>query len=141
MRLIAHRGNISGRQPEKENDPEYIQTALNAGFDVEIDVRVQDGQIYLGHDQADHLSDLQFLKKPGLWCHAKDLEALHLMLQEGIHCFWQDQDDFSITSRGFIWTNLNKPVTNKSVLVILEDTFSLPSDCYGICADNFDEIR
>ena len=33
MKLIAHRGNISGPKPSQENNPEYIDEALFAGFD------------------------------------------------------------------------------------------------------------
>ncbi len=35
MRIISHRGNIEGPIPEKENCPEYINSALAQGFDVE----------------------------------------------------------------------------------------------------------
>ena len=38
MKLIAHRGNIDGPNPERENSPEYIEEALKAGYDVEVDV-------------------------------------------------------------------------------------------------------
>ena len=36
MILISHRGNISGPNPERENHPEYIFEALQAGYDVDI---------------------------------------------------------------------------------------------------------
>ena len=38
MKLISHRGNLEGRKPELENNPEYIDEALSKGYDVEIDV-------------------------------------------------------------------------------------------------------
>ena len=38
MKFISHRGNINGKNESMENHPLAIQTALNAGFDVEIDV-------------------------------------------------------------------------------------------------------
>ena len=38
MILISHRGNINGRQPNLENLPEYIDSALELGYDVEIDI-------------------------------------------------------------------------------------------------------
>ena len=38
MILISHRGNINGPNPEMENNPEYIQKALDLGYDVEVDV-------------------------------------------------------------------------------------------------------
>ncbi len=38
MFLISHRGNISGKLPERENTVDYIQEALGLGYDVEVDV-------------------------------------------------------------------------------------------------------
>ena len=38
MIFIAHRGNLSGPQPENENKLAYIQAALDKGFSVEVDV-------------------------------------------------------------------------------------------------------
>ena len=38
MKLISHRGNLEGPNPERENHPDYIYGALQAGYDVEIDV-------------------------------------------------------------------------------------------------------
>ena len=39
MRLIAHRGNINGRNKKRENEIVYILEALNLGYDAEIDIR------------------------------------------------------------------------------------------------------
>ena len=49
MIKIAHRGNLFGRIPERENSPEYIQEALAAGYDVEVDVWFEEGKLFLGH--------------------------------------------------------------------------------------------
>jgi glycerophosphoryl diester phosphodiesterase len=38
MKLIAHRGNTEGPNPLEENKPEYIEEAIENGFDVEIDI-------------------------------------------------------------------------------------------------------
>jgi hypothetical protein len=40
MILISHRGNISGRISDLENKPEYIESTLRLGFDVEVDLRI-----------------------------------------------------------------------------------------------------
>ena len=44
MILISHRGNIDGRIPEKENHPNYIDAAIKAGYDVEVDLWEIDGE-------------------------------------------------------------------------------------------------
>ena len=48
MILISHRGNINGRIPEKENRPQYIETTLVSGYDVEVDVWYVNGKLMLG---------------------------------------------------------------------------------------------
>jgi hypothetical protein len=50
MKLIAHRGNINGSNPEKENHPDYINEAIKLGHNVEIDVWFINNKFYLGHD-------------------------------------------------------------------------------------------
>ena len=37
MKLIAHRGNVSGPKPSQENNPEYIDEALFAEISVDKD--------------------------------------------------------------------------------------------------------
>jgi len=50
MRLISHRGNINGKNLERENSFPYIQEALQLGYEVEIDIWVINNEVYLGHD-------------------------------------------------------------------------------------------
>ena len=53
-----------------------------------------------------------------------------------IHCFWHQEDDVTLTSRGFIWTYPGKPLTSKSICVKPEKNFEIPKKVLGICADN-----
>jgi len=50
MKIIAHRGNLTGPNPLRENSIDYIEEAISEGFDVEIDLWVEDNQCHLGHD-------------------------------------------------------------------------------------------
>ena len=54
MILIAHRGNIEGKNKLRENKIDYILEALEQSYDVEIDVRFikNYGAYFLGHDEA-----------------------------------------------------------------------------------------
>lgn len=136
MVLIAHRGNVSGRNPEKENNPLYVKSALNQGFDAEIDVWVNDEKYYLGHDEPVYSVEESFLANEKIWCHAKNIQALSKMLTNNkIHCFWHQSDDVTLTSNGFIWTYPGKPLTEKSICV-LPDPEEIVSKCYGICSDS-----
>jgi aryl-phospho-beta-D-glucosidase BglC (GH1 family) len=62
MILISHRGNLNGPNPERENSPKYIDEAIEAGYDVEIDIWLNDGILYLGHDSIQYETSLQWLK-------------------------------------------------------------------------------
>jgi len=134
MHLIAHRANLNGPVPELENNPKQIETAIRKGFDVEIDVWVIYDKIYLGHDEPQYKIDLDFLKQSQIWAHAKNLSALEFLLNNGVHCFYHENDKFTLTSRGFIWTYPNQKVGPKSVIVTLDKIID-NIKCYGVCGD------
>ena len=115
MILIAHRGNIDGPNPERENHPEYIRETLDRHYHAEIDVWYKDSKWYLGHDLPQYEVEEDFFSESNLWCHAKNIEALHKMLKEDIHCFWHQEDDVTLTSCGFIWTYPGKELTDNSI--------------------------
>ena len=51
MKIIAHRGLVNGPDKNKENTLPTIMSALGLGFDVEVDVWLQNNQLKLGHDK------------------------------------------------------------------------------------------
>ena len=61
MYYISHRGNISKKNKELENHPEYINLALSKNYDVEIDIWFQNNNFYLGHDKPDYKVNIDFL--------------------------------------------------------------------------------
>ena len=104
MILIAHRGNYRGKNISRENHPDYIQEAIKKGYDVELDVWNIDGSYYLGHDEPHILIKNNFIENKKMWCHAKNIQALHSMLTtSNVHCFWHEDDKVTLTSKGFIW--------------------------------------
>lgn len=133
MILISHRGNLNGKS-DRENQPDYIEEALAQGFDVEIDVWRIDNQFYLGHDKPVYLVEEDFLRKSGLWCHAKNIDALNQMVEvEMVHCFWHQDDDVTLTSEGYLWTYPGKQLTSNSIAVL--PTTELNVDVAGVCSD------
>ena len=143
MKLISHRGNISGRQSERENTPDYIVEAINKGFDVEIDVWFSSDIFYLGHDSPETKISLEFLllQSKSLWCHAKNIETLtELLKYQEINCFFHQTDDCALTSHNQIWTYFDKPVMTRSILLKFEidHDFVIPKDIAGICSDNIE---
>jgi len=133
MILISHRGNLTGPDIERENQPRHIHECLNKGLNVEIDVWYKDGLFFLGHDTPQYEVSSCFLKNQKLWCHAKNLDALYKMADSGsIHYFWHQKDDFTLTSQNIIWTYPGNPVTLKSVIVT---DSKIIDACYGVCTD------
>ena len=102
MFIISHRGNTNGVNKKLENDPAHLQSLSDMGIDVEIDVWFDGEQLFLGHDEPEHKIDLDFLRNEKFWCHAKNLLALEYMLENKIHCFWHQSDDYTLTSNGVI---------------------------------------
>ena len=141
---IAHRGNLKGPNPERENHPDYIMEAIGADYDVEIDVWFLKGHLYLGHDVPQYLIPLDFLKHPRLWCHAKNLEALTFMLENSIRCFSHDKDNYVIVSDGSIFALPGKQLNYRTICVMPEwsdyDLRELKG-CLGICSDIVGEYR
>ncbi len=135
MYLISHRGNINGIQKSKENDPNYINRAIEGGFDVEVDVRYNKGKFFLGHDYNQYEIDKNFLLNEKIWCHAKTTTALSALHQIGAHYFWHQEDDYTITSKGFIWTYPGKKLLPNSICVLPEDANYIEINCLGICSD------
>ena len=141
MILIAHRGNINGANIDKENSPEYVNSALKKGYNVEIDVWLEKDQWYLGHNKPQYKIELTYLLNNLLWCHAKNIEAFRVMLGRGVHCFWHQEDDVTLTSRGYIWTYPGKQLTAKSICVLPEKADYNNIKCAGICSDVIEKYR
>jgi|TARA_R110000824_G_scaffold67527_2_gene174976 hypothetical protein len=138
MIYIAHRGNIDKKNVELENNPDYIKNALRKGFDAEIDVWHRN-KLYLGHDEPQHECSLDFLQKHSsrLWIHCKNLEALENLIKfKFLNVFWHENDDFTLTSKGYIWTYPGKSLTKNSIAVMPEiKKFQNLESCFGICSD------
>jgi hypothetical protein len=146
MILIAHRGNINGVNEKLENSPTYVDSAINSGFHVEIDLRLVDGKLFLGHDNPDYLIDKNWIieRIDTLWIHAKNIETLEFLKDQipASNFFWHDTDDATLTSSGFIWTYPGKQLTKYSVAVLPElCMFQNLSIAYGICSDKIYEFK
>ena len=135
MYFISHRGNIDGIIKANENKPDYINQALASGFEVEVDVRFENDKFFLGHDYNQFEIDKKFLLNEKLWCHAKTREALIALQKIKAHYFWHQNDDYTITSKGFIWTYPGKKLLPQSICVLPENVNYKTINCLGICSD------
>jgi hypothetical protein len=146
MILISHRGNINGKNPERENSPDYILEALKLGYNIEIDVWYTDDGWYFGHDEPIYKSDPQnfmwYYDK--LWWHCKNLQALKKIREYRYHHFFHQKDDFTLTSKNYIWTYPGGSLTQFSICVLPETVNYSEKElkeCYGICSDYIENYK
>lgn len=136
MIIISHRGNINGPNPRLENSPFYIKNAINKGYDCEIDVWMINDELLLGHDFGKYRINIEFLKKykNKLWIHCKNIEAL-VYLKNDYNCFYHKDDLYTLTSKGYIWGNINTPY-NKNVIIVNLDKININfQNVLGFCSD------
>ena len=141
MFFISHRGNLTGPNPMKENSVEYINNALSKSFDVEIDLWFKNNNFFLGHDEPKYEIDLNFLKKPGLWIHAKNLECFYQLSNFDLNFFWHEDDKITITSKGFFWNYPGTLLSKKSICVLPEKSDIKEVDCLGYCSDFIEDFH
>jgi hypothetical protein len=142
MKIIAHRGNINGQDIESENSPLHLNNAIQQGFDVEVDVWVISDDIFFGHDGPQYAVNQSYIADigPRGWFHCKNLGALEYFKDNfnSLNYFWHQEDDFTLTSQGYIWTYPGKNITKNSIVVMPERVkSSIPDNIipYGVCTD------
>lgn len=152
MILIAHRGLLDGPDQSIENHPQQIQACLDQHIDAEVDVWLQDNQLWLGHDAPQYKIDLAWLLNNGLWIHAKNDAAAFELLKLArsgykLNFFWHENDQRTLTSQGFWWTFPGQTLDSLSVAVMPEwhhddlITWSQLQTCYGICSDYVGKLK
>ena len=140
MKLIAHRGLTNGPDVNLENKPEQIKLSLKEGFDCEIDLWVENSELWLGHDEPEYHIREDFLNELGLWIHAKNLSALRWLTNTQLNYFWHQNDNYTLTSKNDIWVFPGVSLIPGSVAVLPEiwtkpELVKSISECKGICTD------
>lgn len=150
MIYISHRGNLAGPNAHLENHPTYIDEAISRGFDVEVDLWVNELGAHLGHDEPVQPVDKEWFDEriTKLWVHCKNPEAIEFAHKNGLHYFYHSIDGYTLTSYGFVWPYPgNKMVTSKCILVLPERIDSTKIDHLthsgyaGICSDYIESVR
>ena len=135
MKLISHRGNITGKFDEYENHPTYIDEAIDFGYEVEIDLWMKEGVLFLGHDLPEYAIPHKWIQERSdkLWIHSKNLHASEWLNTTELNWFWHENDKMVLTSKGVIWSNIGVYVKN-GIVVELEFK-ELPDYILGVCSD------
>lgn len=154
MRLISHRGNLTNREFE-ENQPKYIERAIEAGYDCEIDIWLTGDKLYLGHDEPLYSISFEWLfkYKGPLLLHCKNpaiLQWLHTyncgFVEKwkpvmNFNYFWNDQDKYTLTSLGIPLCYPGTNPINDSILMKAEHFVFDPKNIYGICSDYIERFK
>ena len=142
MKIISHRGNLNG--PQKEDNVISQLEKVAETMLVEVDVWSLGLKWYLGHDGPEREVSYDFIANPNFILHAKNLKALYSLSVTELHYFWHQEDDFTLTSKNFIWTYPKKEVTPLSINVCqtLEEVEKYKTkNIWGICTDYVEDAQ
>ena len=145
IRLIAHRGNLRGIDRRRENTWAYLKEALDAGFDVEVDIVWRDNTYFLGHQLYTNL-ELMVLEiwdyKDRIWFHAKTVTTLYKIRFHDVNAFYHDEDPCVLTTKGIMWNHVRSIEISPGSIVVLPEMSGIldhEPDIYGrvfgICTD------
>jgi hypothetical protein len=148
IKKIAHRGNTSGPNTSTENRAETVLKCIEKGFDVEIDLWYVKDKLYLGHDGPKYEIPHSFLSdnRCWLWIHCKQLSAMVYMAEckeLGFNFFWHQGDDYTLTSRKYIWTYPGKKLGRKGIAVCPDRVpdWNIPDNIAGVCSDYIESFN
>tara|TARA_R110001592_G_scaffold339310_1_gene626993 strand:+ start:4681 stop:5133 length:453 start_codon:yes stop_codon:yes gene_type:complete len=145
MILISHRGNITGPNPDNENKPDYILNAINQGYDVEIDIWGIDNKIFLGHDKPQYEVSIEWLSDKRIvkfgWFHCKNLDSWKLIKSYGLNSFFHNNDDYTLTSKGYIWSYPGKEECGCICVMPEWDNRKILDGLVGICSDHISSYK
>tara|TARA_X000000950_G_C13852748_1_gene635255 strand:- start:1099 stop:1635 length:537 start_codon:yes stop_codon:yes gene_type:complete len=152
--VIAHRGLLEGPAKNLENNPENIIFNIKNYPNLfnEVDINIVKDAIYTGHDKPTYKIDLEFIlnNKTNLILHIKKLDYdsaytidTLLELYESCHCFCHEEDNFTITNKGLIWSHPKMGINKNTVCVMPEKVMSISSEAFiknlnllkGVCTD------
>ena len=108
-------------------------TALNVGFDVEVDLWGINGSFYLGHDKPLYKIDVPFLNDK-MWIHCKNLKAANVLQTMNLNWFWHQDDMMTITSKGYVWSRPGFFI-NDGITVECGKPLETPENILGVCTD------
>lgn len=165
MKIISHRGNLYGPNREMENTIDAISSALDKGFDIEIDVWYLAGKFWLGHDQPDRSFQIDLLdawsKKGEIYVHCKNIWAAQFFLEDygykfrPVFPFMHDKDPAVFLHNEIIWVHPNAVYSvdetlSKKCIVVMPELKTIKyqvnldlslENWYGVCTDYPVDVR
>ena len=98
--------------------------------------------IYISESKTAIGEDVHYIRGPATQVHAKDIPALFTFSQQvmGLRAFWHQEDRYTITTNGLLWTYPGAILTPRSICVMPERVSEAYAEedlknCAGICSD------
>ena len=154
FKLISHRGLLNGPSSKMENNiSNIIDNIKKYPFLInELDIWINSDSIYVGHNCPNYSIDkkLLFENSRNLILHIKGINSFSVeslqLIQEIIkkcHCFSHQDDDFTLTNKGWIWSHPSKGFIENTICVLPETINSLDlavkifnfEKLHGVCTD------
>ena len=142
MKFISFRGNIDGARPAFENNPQYIDIALQYGYYVFIDVWYEKDQFWLGNKVKQYPIFEGFLEQENYICNPKTWQTFDKLFgNEHIHTLWNDIDYYTITNRGWMWAHEHaENYSENTIITHFDDMQDIPNVA-GICSNYIRNIK
>ena len=135
MLYVSNKGNLSGKDPKKENTVEYLLEAAQAGYCIKTDLWAIKGRLVTGTDFPAYGIILEKFEKDKLLIQARNLPALLFLLENGYHCFWRESDDIILTNKNFVLSFNNSLIPKCIVMNPEENIISDWNNYLGLCSD------
>jgi len=134
MLLISNRGNINGPNSLLENTPDYIDSTIDQGYNVKIDLWYIHDKCFLGQDGPKNEVSWEWIIKNAdyLWVNCMNTSTFSFLLENAkpLNFFYNKLDSIAMTSQGFAWSNNND--FSKGTIVYNTDAIE---GVLGVCSD------
>lgn len=157
MKFISHRGNLSGKNPNRENSKGSIEQVIKMGYEVEVDLWKIGNSFYLSHELPYYSSTVSeewlILKSKNLLIHAKNAEAIDWLINgwnkshgpnfNNFHFFSHEQDKYAWTNYGYLIVYPGQQVieSERTIIMLPELGTSIPKNYYAVCTDYVENYK
>lgn len=138
LKLIAHRGNIDGPNSKLENKLDYIDNAIDLGYEALVDIWSYNGKMYLGNHTGSNRVPIDCLmnRSTKLWIHCGNHEAFQILFRyQSLNIFWHQTDDFALTTKGYTWCYPGIGPLDRSVAFMPEFDSPNLDKFHALCSD------
>ena len=136
MLLISDKGNTNGPNILSQNTPDYIDSTINLGYNVKIDLWYHNDKCFLGDDGPKTEINWDWIIKNSsyLWINCRTTNTFSFLLEnaKSLNFFYNKSDVIAMTSQGLAWSSADNPHTKGT---ITQDADQIDG-VLGICSNH-----